>query len=131
MVARGDGVHDRESGVMRPCAFGDVLILVRRRSALFHEIIRALKREGVPVAGADRLRLSEHGVFADLVALARFARFPGDDLTLAALLRGPFCDLDEEALFDLAHGREGSLWAALNRRAPERVPWAEAAERLA
>ena len=58
--------------------FGDVLILVRRRSALFHEIIRALKREGVPVAGADRLQLSEHGVFQDLLALGRFARFPGD-----------------------------------------------------
>jgi ATP-dependent helicase/nuclease subunit A len=131
MVARGDGVQDRETGAMRRCAFGDVLILVRRRSGLFHEIIRALKREDVPVAGADRLKLSEHGVFADLTALARFVRFPGDDLTLAALLRGPFCDVDEEALFDLAHGREGSLWATLIRRADERRTWAEAAGVLA
>jgi ATP-dependent helicase/nuclease subunit A len=130
MVARGDAVHDKETGAMRPCVFGDVLILVRRRSTLFHEIIRALKRDGVPVSGADRLKLSEHGVFADLVALGRFARFPGDDLSLAALLRGPFCDVDEADLFDLAHGREGSLWSTLGRRAGERTAWAEAAEVL-
>jgi ATP-dependent helicase/nuclease subunit A len=127
MVTRGDGVRDRDSGEMRPCTFGDVLILVRRRSALFHEIIRALKKEGAPVAGADRLRLSEHGVFEDLMALGRFARFPGDELALAGLLRGPFCDLDEESLFDLAYERGGRLWPALLRRAAERPEWSAAA----
>ena len=98
-------------GLARPARYGDVLILVRRRGALFEEIIRALKRPGVPVAGADRLTLSEHIVFDDLLALARFARFPDDDLTLAALLRSPFCDLDEDGLYDLAHGREGDALA--------------------
>jgi ATP-dependent helicase/nuclease subunit A len=130
MVARGDGVRDRDSGEMRPCAFGDVLILVRRRSALFQEIIRALKKEGAPVAGADRLKLSEHGVFEDLMALGRFTRFPGDDLALAGLLRGPFCDLDEDSLFDLAYERGGRLWPALLRRAAERPQWAAAADIL-
>ncbi len=125
-VARGDGVLDRDSGQPRPCGFGDVLILVRRRGALFHEIIRALKREGAPVSGADRLRLSEHGIFEDLTALGRFARFQSDDLTLAGLLRSPFCDVDEESLFALAHGREGSLWSALARRSSERTEWREA-----
>ncbi len=130
MVARGDGVRDRRTGRARPVVFGDVLILVRRRSALFHEIIRALKREGAPVAGADRLKLSEHGVFQDLLALGRFARFPGDDLTLAGLLRSPFCDLDEESLFDLAHDRRGRLWDVLRRRADERPDWGAAVDRL-
>jgi ATP-dependent helicase/nuclease subunit A len=131
MVARGDGVRDRDTGEMRPCVFGDVLVLVRRRSALFHEIIRALKKEGAPVGGADRLKLSEHGVFQDLMALGRFARFPGDDLALAGLLRGPFCDLDEESLFDLAYDRVGRLWTALQRRAAERPEWGAAADLLA
>ena len=131
MVARGDAVGERGASGSRPCAFGDVLILVRRRSALFHEILRALKRQGVPVAGADRLKLSEHGVFQDLLALARFAGFPSDDLTLAALLRSPFCDIDEDGLFDLAYERQGSLWSALGRRAAERPQWSEAAAFLA
>ena len=130
MVARGDGVRDRDSGAMRPCDFGDVLILVRRRSALFHEVIRALKKEGSPVAGADRLKLTEHGVFQDLMALGRFARFPSDDLALAGLLRGPFCEIDEESLFDLAYERGGRLWPALQRRAAERPEWRAAVDLL-
>ena len=95
-----------------------MLILVRKRDALFEEMIRALKRRGVPVAGADRLKLSEHIVFEDLLALVRFALFPGDDLTLAALLRSPFCDVDEESLFDLAHGREADAVGGAERAAP-------------
>ncbi|HWE99620.1 MAG TPA: double-strand break repair helicase AddA [Caulobacteraceae bacterium] len=125
-VERGDAVGS--AGGPRPCRWGDFLILVRRRNALFHEIIRALKREGAPVAGADRFVLSEHGVFEDLMALARIARFPGDDLTLAALLRGPFCDVSEESLFDLAWKRPGRLVSALHSRAGERAEWRAAAD---
>jgi ATP-dependent helicase/nuclease subunit A len=129
MVQRGESVGDKsaEPGTRRAMGYGDVLILVRRRSALFHEIIRALKRAAVPVGGADRLLLSEHIAFQDLLGLGRFARFPEDDLTLAALLRSPFCDIDEDGLFDLAHGRRGRLWATLQARAAERLAWGEAA----
>ncbi len=127
MVARGDGVRDRDSGRRRATRYGDVLILVRRRGPLFDEVIRALKREGIPLAGADRLKLAKHGVFEDLLALGRFARFAEDDLTLAGLLRGPFCDVDEVGLFELAHYREGSLWPELVARAGERPAWRDAA----
>ncbi len=130
MLARGYGVADRKTGEARPCVPSDILILVRRRGTLFHEIIRALKRVGIPVGGPDRLELSTHGVFQDLMALARFALFPADDLALAGLLRGPFCEVDEDGLFDLAHGRSGSLWRALTDRADERVSWRAAADFL-
>jgi ATP-dependent helicase/nuclease subunit A len=131
MVRRGDAVVDKETGALRPAGWGDVLILVRRRGALFHEIIRALKREGAAVGGADRMTLSDHIVFQDLLALGRLARFPGDDLTLAALLRSPFCTVDEESLYDLAQPREGTLWRELERRAGERAEWREAHDLLA
>ncbi len=131
MIEAKTAVFDKTAKAPRPATAGDFLILVRRRNALFHEIIRALKREGVASGGADRLQLSEHIVFQDLVALGRFARFPDDDLTLAALLRSPFCDIDEDSLFALAHGRGGaSLWARLNARAPERPEWAAARDFL-
>jgi len=126
MVTRGDAVADRETRQPRRCGFGDVMILVRRRGPLFHEIIRALKSAAVPVAGADRLKLSEHGVYEDLMALGRFVRFPTDDLSLAVLLRSPFCDVGEQGLYDLAYERTGSLWGALHSRAGERAQWAEA-----
>jgi ATP-dependent helicase/nuclease subunit A len=130
MLAEGYGVTDRKSGRLRPCVPGDILILVRRRASLFHEIIRALKRAGVTVGGPDRLELSTHGVFQDLMALARFTLFPADDLALAGLLRGPFCEVDEAGLFELAHHRAGSLWDALTHWADERAAWRAAADFL-
>lgn len=129
-VETGAVVFDK-GGTPRPCGYGDFLILVRRRDATFEEIIRALKAAGAPVAGADRLKLSQHIVFDDLKALARFALFPGDDLTVAEVLRGPFCDVDEDSLFELAglKDRKG-LWRELKRRADERPEWGGALDLL-
>ena len=133
-VEAGSAVHDRgaEDG-MRPARWGDFLILVRRRDALFEEIIRALKAEAVPVAGADRLKLSSHIVFDDLIAVARFVLYPDDDLSLAEVLRSPFCDVtdfgDAHSLYPLAdqEGREGrTLWRALQMRAGEQPQWSRA-----
>jgi ATP-dependent helicase/nuclease subunit A len=127
LVAAGEQVHDARSNSWRPATPGDVIVLVRKRGPLFEEVLRALRRKGVPAAGADRLRLSEHPVFQDTIALLRFILFPDDDLTVAGLLRSPFCEVDETSLFDLAwnRGRE-SLWRVLERRAGERPEWASA-----
>ena len=133
-VETGVAIHDpKRRGQTRPVRWGDFLILVRRRDATFEEIIRALKTEGAPVAGADRLKLKAHIVFDDLTALARFALYPEDDLSLAEILRGPLCDVADfgpaDALFPLADkvAREGrSLWSELRRRAGEHPAWAEA-----
>ena len=129
IVETGEGVHDKTAAdrtTWRPADWGDVLILVKKRGPMFEEILRALKRSGVPVAGADRLKLAEHPVFEDLLALGRAALYPDDDLTLAGLLRSPLCDVDEQGLFDLAQGRHGSLWRALKARADERPEWTAA-----
>lgn len=131
-VETGVAVHDRKTGVLRPCGYGDFLILVRRRDPTFEEIIRALKSAGVPVAGADRLKLSSHIVFDDLIALARFALYPDDELSLAGILRSPFCDVDEDSLFELA-GRDperANLWTVLCARAQERPEWSHARDFL-
>lgn len=131
-VETGEAVYDRKSREQRPCGYGDFLILVRRRDATFEEIIRALKTAGVPVAGADRLKLSSHIVFDDLIALARFALFPDDDLSLAGVLRSPFCDVDEDSLFALAGGKDRrKLWRELRERAGERPEWSHARDLLA
>jgi ATP-dependent helicase/nuclease subunit A len=110
-----------EPGV--PVRAGDVMVLVRRRNALFHAIVRALKTRGVPVAGADRMRLLDQLAVQDLVALGRFALLPEDDLTLAVVLKGPFFGFADEDLFDLCHDRPGRLWPNLRARAAERPHW--------
>jgi ATP-dependent helicase/nuclease subunit A len=130
LIARGDAVFDKETRQWRPAHPGDILVLVRRRKALFEEVLRALKRRGVPVAGADRLSLSAHIVFDDLLALGRFCLFPDDDLTLAALLKSPFCGLSDDDLYALAKGRPGTLWKAVNERAAEQPVWSAARDLL-
>ena len=101
-------------GGARAVSEGDVLILVRRRNALFHEIIAACKAEGLEIAGADRLRLGGEMAVRDLTAFLAFLATPEDDLSLAACLRAPLFGWSEDALFRLAHGRGGAyLWARL------------------
>lgn len=107
------GVQIPVDGGTRPIHAGDILILVQRRSTLFSEIIRACKREGLPIAGADRLKLGAELAVKDLAALLSFLATPEDDLSLAALLRSPLCGWTEAELYDLAQGRKGYLWEAL------------------
>ena len=97
----------------RPLRPGDILILVQRRSALFPEIIRACKARGLPMAGADRLKLGAELAVRDLAALLAFIDLPDDDLSLAAALRSPLFGWSEADLYALAHGRAGTLWEAL------------------
>ncbi len=92
---------------------GDIMVLVRRRRQFGRTLINALKRLDVPVAGLDRMALARQLVVQDLTAFGQFLLMPSDDLNLAAVLKGPFFAWSEERLFALAHGREGTLWAAL------------------
>jgi ATP-dependent helicase/nuclease subunit A len=101
-----------ESG-FRAVTPGDILILVQRRSELFHHLIRACKTRGLPIAGADRLRIGGEMAVKDLTALLSFLATPEDDLSLAAVLRSPLFGLSEDALYRLAHKRQGYLWRAL------------------
>jgi len=103
----------------RPIQPRDILILVRKRTALGQEIVRALKKRNIPVAGADRLVLTDHIAVMDLLALGQFVLLPEDDLTLACVLRSPLIGMSEDDLFALAHGRSGTLWASLSLKAKE------------
>ena len=114
---------------------GDVMVLVRRRTVFVEELVRALKAAQVPVAGIDRMVLTDQLAVMDLLALGHFLLLPEDDLTLACLLKSPLLGLDEEQLFKLAYGRDGrSLWQELRRRSDEDPAFAAAhaylAERL-
>jgi ATP-dependent helicase/nuclease subunit A len=110
----------------RPMRYSDVLVLVRQRGPLFGAVIRALKNAGVAVAGADRLVLTEHIAITDLMALADALLLAQDDLALAVALKSPLFGLSDDLLFELAHGRRGSLREALAQRAAEREAFAAA-----
>ena len=115
----------------RPICPGDVMVLVRRRNEFVGELLRGLKQRDIPVAGADRLILTEQLAVQDLVALGRFLLLPEDDLTLATVLKGPLFGIGEESLFDLAHDRGGEkLWHRLRARAGESPQLLRITERL-
>lgn len=104
----------------RPVRPGDILILVSRRGTIQERIVRALRRSGVPVAGADRLALERHLAVQDLVALGEVLLLPENDMALACLLKSPLLGLGEDALFELAHDRGHlSLIERLRARAAE------------
>ncbi len=114
------------AGRGRPIRPGDILILVRRRNAFVGEMVRHLKEQGIAVAGADRMVLTEQLAVMDLLALAHFALLPDDDLTLATVLKSPLVGLAEDDLFDLAIDRKGTLWKALQEKAAGNTRFAEA-----
>ncbi|MGF1592372.1 MAG: double-strand break repair helicase AddA [Kiloniellaceae bacterium] len=109
---------------MRP---GDVMVLVRRRNAFLTELVRELKTQGVPVAGVDRMNLTEQLAVRDLMALGRVLLLPEDDLSLACVLKGPLIGLDEDQLFALAFERgRRSLWLRLGEKAKDDPAFAAA-----
>ena len=108
-----EAVHDEATGLPRRISAGDILVLVRSRGPVFEAIIRALKDRLVPVAGADRLALTEHIGVQDLIAVGRASLLPEDDLTLACVLKSPLIGLDDDDLLAIAPRRPGSLAEAL------------------
>jgi ATP-dependent helicase/nuclease subunit A len=107
----------------------DILILLRRRSWLMGALVAELHAAHVPVAGVDRLLLTEPLAVLDCLALVRFAVQPEDDLNLACLLVSPFLGWDHEEIRALNGGSPG-LWAALGRQAASEPRAAEARDWL-
>lgn len=102
----------------------DILILVRTRTSFVPDLVRQLKLRGVPVSGIDRMKLTDQIAVLDCLALAKFARFPQDDLSLACLLRSPFIRLSEDELMDSALGRSGTLWDSVQEKcSPHIIDW--------
>lgn len=119
-LAAGEGVADVGNEgelIWRPLRPGDIMVLVRRRSSFYRELILALKDKGLPVAGTDRLKLTDEIAVMDLLSLARFVLMPDDDLSLAEALKSPLIGMNEEELFAIAHDRKGSLFASLRAAA--------------
>jgi len=124
------GAMTGPTGDRRPLRYGDMLVLVRRRGNAFDAVIQALKHANIPVAGADRLKLTEHIAIIDLMNLADALLLPQDDLALAVALKSPLFGLTDDDLFKLAWQRRGSLRQALDHHAATDGKFQSALHRL-
>ncbi len=110
---RAEIVADREDDPTRtrPVRPGDVVLLFRAMSNV-HLYEAALRKQGLDyylVGG--RAFFAQQEIY-DILNLLRALENPQDGLSLAGVLRSPFCCLSDEALFVLGRRRDG-LWAGL------------------
>ena len=115
----------------RPATCCWVLVRPPRNDFAYALVRGHWKARGVPVAGLDRLVLTDQPAVADLLSLCDTLLLPEDDLSLACVLTSPLGGLNDEDLMELAAMRRGTLWEALRERAPERGHWRLAHEFIA
>ena len=122
--------------------WSDVMLLVRRRSHL-SSYEKALREAGIPFVSSRRGGLLDALEVADMVALLTFLITPGDNRTLAHILKSPIFSATDEDLITLAKREEASWWKrilaysklitasdALRRAAPLLQRWMQAAHEL-
>ena len=114
-------LDDTGAAFQRKITAGDFLILVQgRQKLLFREIHRACKEAGLPIAGADRLKVAAELAVRDIRSLLAFLALPEDNLSLAEALKSPLFGWSEQELFDLAQRRDSPfLWRSLQNREEE------------
>ena len=95
----------------------DVLILVRSRGELASLLVARLHEENVPVAGVDRLMLTDPLAVQDLLAALRFVLQPEDELNLANVLVSPLIGWSQDELYALSFQRKSNLWSILRDKA--------------
>ncbi len=116
IVKRGEKPVSRD-GEVRPAGYGDVAVLLERRTNLaYYEW--ALGRYGVPYHVHAGLGFYERQEVYDLYNILRFLANYLDDAALYGLLRSPYFGFSDARLFSIA--RPGvSLWERLRAEDPD------------
>jgi ATP-dependent helicase/nuclease subunit A len=105
-------IRDRDTGVRRPIAPGDIGVLFRTRES--HRLFEAaLARRGVPFYVYKGLGFFDADEVKDVLALVAYLADPGSNLRAAAFLRSRIVRLSDEALKRLAPGLASALTGAV------------------
>jgi len=100
-----------EDGKQRPANYGDIMILLGRRTHI-KDIEQALQSAEIPYSGSAPGTLLETAELQDMLALLDTLNTPYDNLALARVLRSPLFSCSEEDLVALScHGnRSKTNW---------------------
>ncbi|MFA9273249.1 MAG: UvrD-helicase domain-containing protein [Candidatus Aquirickettsiella gammari] len=93
-------------------SWSDVMLLVRRRSHL-SSYEKALREAGIPFVSNRRGGLLQTLEIADLIALLNFLMTPGDNRSLAHILKSPMFGASDQDLIILAQREENAWWKRL------------------
>lgn len=86
----------------RPLKYSDFMILLRRRTDGFDKILsRFFHQYQIPLNSPSKIKFADSLLIQDLLAAAKFALSPHDDLNLAALLKSPIFGILEEELLEI------------------------------
>jgi len=112
IVARWTVMDDPHGGAPRRVGYGDIMLLVRRRTYL-QTYEHALRGAGIPFITSRQGGLLDTLEAADLIALMEFLIAPFDDLRLAHVLRSPVFSCVDADLAAIAQGEGASWWERL------------------
>ena len=101
LLAEGAVIRDRQSGMRRAIAAGDVAILFRTRES-HREFEDALERRGIPSYVYKGLGFFDADEIKDVLSLLWYLADPGSNLRAAAWMRSRFVRLSDEGLRRLA-----------------------------
>lgn len=93
----------------RPASWSDVMLLVKKRTYL-SAYESALREAGIPFVSDKRGGLLESLEVADLIALLSFLITPGDNQSLAHVLKSPIFEASDDDLIALAKRSETTWW---------------------
>lgn len=102
----------------RPINYGDIMILLRTRTNGFlDELVNFFHQYQIPFSSISRIKFSENLLVQDLLAAAKFALLPHDDLNLACLLKSPIFGISEEDLLEIClkkNAQQSTIYGSLD-----------------
>jgi len=120
LLRTAETVRDRQTGVARAVAPGDIALLFRSRDS-HREFERALAGAGVPFYVYKGLGFFAADEVKDVMALVQCLAEPDTDLHVAAFLRSRFVRVSDRAVKTLAPGLAAALGAAAPPPAIDRL----------
>lgn len=106
----------------RLATWDDVIILMRKRGTLMHELTNYCEKKCIPCSAFVPQNLMECLVVRDLLSAVEFMLMPLNDLNLAELLKSPWMQdigkINETDLFNLCYNRKSSLWSEVQNYYP-------------
>lgn len=125
-LLREGKVTDKETGLLRPVVYEDIVILVRSASGLLESLQEILKKEGIPASIPSRTGYFSATEIQVLLNLLEVLVNPGRDIPLAAVLKSPLYGFTDEELAkisftELPEGARNSFYEKLKRCSLEKA----------